>query len=99
MTYQTSWLGSTGECGVPQNQVSGHFAQRRANVPLLVIWAKQRKVLPPDDAKKRAFKQNVLLILYCLHCAMLTDTLLPRRLWDEPWDEPPIGLNTKCVST
>ena len=30
VTHQTSWLGSTGECGVPQNQVGGHFAQRRA---------------------------------------------------------------------
>ena len=29
MTHQTSWLGSTGECGVPQNQVGEHFAQRR----------------------------------------------------------------------
>ena len=30
VTHQTSWLGSTGECGVPQNQVGEHFAQRRA---------------------------------------------------------------------
>ena len=37
----------------------------------------------------------MLLILYCLHCAVPTDLLLYRRLWNEP----PIGLNTKCVST
>ncbi len=67
--------------------------QEEPNVPLLVIWTKQRKVLSPDDAVKRAVKQKVLLIFYCLHCAMPTDTLLPRRLWDEP----PVGLNTKCV--
>ena len=30
VTHQTSWLGSTGECGVPQNQVGEHFAQRTA---------------------------------------------------------------------
>ena len=93
MTHQTSWLGSTGECGVPQNQVGEHFAQEEPNVPLLVVWTKQRKVFPPDDAVKRAIKQKVLRIFYCLRCAMPTDTLLPRRLWDGP----PIGLNTKCL--
>ena len=30
VTHQTPWLGSTGECGRPQNQVGEHFAQRRA---------------------------------------------------------------------
>ena len=45
------------------------------NVPLLVIWTKQRKVLSPDDAVKRAVKQKVLLIFYCLHCAMPTEGL------------------------
>ena len=65
------------------------------HVPLLVIWTKQRKILSPDDAIKGAVKQKVLLIFYCLHCAMHTDTLLPERLWDEP----SVGLNTKCVST
>ena len=54
-----------------------------------------RKSQTPDDAVEWAVKQKVLFIVYCLHCAMPTDTLLPRRLWDEP----PIGLNTKCVST
>ena len=31
------------------------------NVPLLVIWLKQRKVLPPDDAVKGAVKQKACM--------------------------------------
>ena len=30
VTHQTSWLGNTGECGVPQHHVGVRFAQRRA---------------------------------------------------------------------
>ena len=37
-------------------------------------WTKQRKVLTPDDAVEWAVKQKVLFIIYCLHCAMPTDT-------------------------
>ena len=29
VTHQTSWLGSTGECGVSQQQAGETFAQRR----------------------------------------------------------------------
>ena len=65
------------------------------NVLLLVTWTKQTKVLPPDDAVKRAVK-HIELLFCCLHCAMPTDMLLPRRLWDEP---PISGLNKKCVRT
>ena len=41
MTHQTSWLGSTGECGVPKFQVGEHWLKEEPNVPLLVIWTKQ----------------------------------------------------------
>ena len=29
VTHQTSWLGSTGECGVPQNHAGENSAQRK----------------------------------------------------------------------
>ena len=35
--------------------------KKEPNVPLLVIWTRQRKVLAPDDAVKRAVKREVLL--------------------------------------
>lgn len=73
MSQQTSWLGSTGECGVPQNQVGEHSAQSL----MFAVHNLDQIELPPDDTVNRAVKQKVLLILsilYCLHCAMPTDT-------------------------
>ena len=37
----------------------GILLKEEPHVPLLIIWAKQRKVLPPDDAIKRAVKQKL----------------------------------------
>ena len=50
-----------------KTKLVGILLKKEPNVPSLVTWAKQRKVLPPDDAIKRAVKQKGLLIFYCLH--------------------------------
>ena len=63
-THQTFWLESTG--GVPHNELVRTLLKEEPNVPLLIIWAKQRKMLPPDDAVKSA----ECCSFYCLHCAM-----------------------------
>ena len=34
VTRQTSWLGSTGECGVRQDQADGSSARERSNCTL-----------------------------------------------------------------
>ena len=47
VTHQTSWLGSTGECGVPQNQVGEHFAQRRALCPAVGSLGQTEKSVVP----------------------------------------------------
>ena len=65
-----------------KTKVVSVLLKEEPNVPLLVIWTRQKEVLPPDnsvDAVKRAVKQQVLLIFNCLHGAMPTDTLLPRH--------------------
>ena len=47
VTQQTSWLGSTGECGVPQNQVGEHSAQRRARCPSVSSVDQREKSVAP----------------------------------------------------
>ena len=37
VTHQTSWLGSTGQRGVRQNQAGGSSVQKESDVPLLVV--------------------------------------------------------------
>ena len=52
VTHQTSWLGSTGDVVCHKTRLVGILLKEEPNVPLLVIWAKQRRVVPPDDAIK-----------------------------------------------
>ena len=47
--------------------------KEEANVPLLLVWTKQKYVLPPDDGSNR---RKCLLVFHCLHCAMPTKMLL-----------------------
>jgi len=37
VTHQTSWLESTGVCGVQQNQAGGSSVRKEPNVPLLAV--------------------------------------------------------------
>ena len=37
VTHQTSWLGSTDECGVPKTKLVRILLRQERNVPLLVV--------------------------------------------------------------
>ena len=47
VTHQTSWLGSTGGCGVPQHHVGEYCAQKRAQCPAVGNLDKTEKSVGP----------------------------------------------------
>ena len=63
VTHYTSWLESTGVCGVRRNQAGGTSVQKRAEGPIVSNLAKYQEVLTSHDAVKRAVNKS------CWTCA------------------------------
>ncbi len=58
--------------------------EKQPKVPLLVVWAQQRKVLTSNDAVKRAVTKEMLLIFNRLHRTVTTNTLFSRGFGSQP---------------
>ncbi len=69
-------------CG--KTKLMGLLLDKESKVPLLVRWTKQGKVLTSNDAIERAIKKKVLFVFNCLHGAMTTHALFPRRFGSRP---------------
>ncbi len=67
-----------------KTKLMGVLLEKESNVPLLVRWTKQGKVLTSNYAVERAIKKKVLFVFNCLHGAMMTHTLFPRRFGSQP---------------
>jgi len=81
VTHQTSWLENV-VCN--KTKLVGVLFEKEPNVPLLVVWTKERKVLTSNDAIKRAVKKEMLLIFNRLHRAVATNTLFSRWFGSQP---------------
>jgi len=58
-----------------KTKLEGVLFKQEPNVPSLVVWAKEGKVLTSNDAVKRAVKKEMLLIFKRLHRTVTTNML------------------------